>query len=378
MEYKVKFFSSKYSTPNWARYQHTSIVIAEGLKALKIPFCGNVDYWFDNNSNSYLIQKDSKKFEANIHIYSSHYLIDNPEALKSCDWSKINVLLDNEDGFDSPCMDPKYEKFDLILRCHYNKKFESFTEKMEWAQERNASYLPQTKPWNFGLSNRIIEYVDKHRNVKIDNKVLCNFRMSHNIRKMGVEAFNPILAKKYNIYNNITESLDVNHTKDPLGYWAQTGRRHNETYYKDINQSILTYAFGGKIFYDPIGENYKEKLKHKGRRLIAKVQRELNLSESVRNVYTMTQYGGWRLFESFLSNTVPIQIDFEYWDLVWPINPIAGEHYLSVKNFDFKKSAQKLMDLSPDQIQEISQKGREWVLKHYTPEVIAERFLKLV
>ena len=50
---------------------------------------------------------------------------------------------------------------------------------MEWAQERNASYLPQTKPWNFGLSNRIIEYVDKYRNLKVDNKVLCNFMVLH-------------------------------------------------------------------------------------------------------------------------------------------------------------------------------------------------------
>jgi hypothetical protein len=376
VDYKVKFFSSSYNSPNWARYQHTSVAIAEGLSVLGIPFCGNLDYWFDHEINDYLIKKDNRSFDANIHIYSSHFLLDHPEEIGKCDWSKINVLLDNEDGFDSPCMDPKYEKFDLILRCHYNKKFESFREKMDWALDKNACYLRQTKPWNFGLSNRIVKYIDKYRAEEIKDKVLCNFRMKHNIRQMGVDVFNPILSSKYEVFNNVTESLDINETDDHKGYWAQTGRRHNEEYYKNINQCRLTYAFGGKVFFDPIGSDPLKSIKQKGQRLRAKLQRNIGWSESVNQFYTMTQYGGWRLFESFLSNTIPIQIDFEYWNLVWPQNPVAGEHYWSVKHFDFEKSAKDLLNLNVKEIQEISDKGRDWVLEYYTPKAQAERFLK--
>jgi hypothetical protein len=56
------------------------------------------------------------------------------------------------------------------------------------------------------------------------------------------------------------------------------------------------------VFFDPF-----KKIKHKGQRLRAKLQRNIGLSESVNQFDTMTQYGGWQFFESFLFNSVPIQ-----------------------------------------------------------------------
>jgi hypothetical protein len=202
VDYKVKFFASSY----------TSFAIAECLSILGIPFLENTDYWFDPEINDYLIKKDDASFDANIHIYFSHFLLDHPEELDNCDWSKISVLLDNED------------------------------------------------------------------------------------------TFNPILSSKYEVFNNVMEYLNMNETDDHKGYWGQTERRHNEEYYKNINQCRLKDAFRWKVFFDPF-----KKIKHKGQRLRAKLQRNIGLSESVNQFDTITQYGGWQFFESFLFNSVPIQ-----------------------------------------------------------------------
>ena len=92
----------------------------------------------------------------------------------------------------------------------------------------------------------------------------------------------------------------------------------------------------------------------------------------------MTQYGGWRFFESFLSNTVPIQIDLDYWACEWPVLPIPGEHYWAVKGMDFEGSARELMKLSDQELKRISENGRKWVLDNYSPKPIADRFLSYI
>lgn len=373
-----KFHISPYSNPGWARYQHTTVVLAEGFQALGLKYTGNIDYWWNVEEGEYLIQKSADD-NADVHIYSSHLLLDDPSYMEKIDWTKYNVFIDNEDGFDTPAMEDKYAKFNLILRCHVNKKFYTFTEKMEWAQEKRSNFLPQVKPWNFGLSNRIINYVDKYRGEEVKDRVLCNFRMPHNMRKLGVEGFNKVLSNQYEIYNNVTEGLDVTETDDDKGYWAQTGRRHNEQYYKDINGSKFTYAFGGKLWQDPIGSNKALKMKsiyYKGMDFIKK--KISGVEMYAPEIYTMTQYGGWRFFESFLSNTVPIQIDLAYWGCEWPEMPIASKHYWAVKGTNFEASAKELIKLSDEELQKISDQGREWVLKHYSPTAVANRFLSYI
>ena len=377
---KILFYSSAYQKPEWARYQHTSVSLAEGFRDLGIEYYGNIDYWYDLDNQCYLIQKAPEGFDPDVVIYSSHYLLDFPEELANVDFSKKTVLIDNEDGWDTPAMDDQYKDFDLILRCHLSKKVRTHREKMLWetAQAKCSNYLPQVKPWNFGLSYRMINAIDKFKDRPVKDQVLCNFRMPHNLRDLGVQGFNKVLDKKYKIFNNITETLDVTDTDDHLSYWSQTGRRHNEVYYKDINESKFNYAFGGKFYYDPIGHNKLLKLKQTFQRGMAFLSNKLGLSPKENTYYTMTQYGGWRLFESFLSNTVPIQIDFDYWDLDWPVMPEHGKHYWAVKGFRFEESAKELDQLSEEELQKIVEQGRQWVLDNYHPKVVAERFLSYI
>lgn len=369
---KIKFFSSPYRDPGNARYQHTSVVLAEGLRELGVPYFGDREYWWDLSTNCYLIS-DGGQEDADVYVYSSQFLLDFPSELEKIDYSKITILIDNEDGFYTPSMDDRYGKFDLILRCHYNKKFKEFKHLLDWDGKENwrPNYLKNVVPWNYALSYRMIEGVKKSWELKTENRVLSNFRMYHNYRQWSVEGFTKGFNNQIEIYNNITDSLEVLDTDDNLSYWAQTGRRHNEQFYSDINSSKLLFAFGGRVYYDPSGSRFKELFG----RAFCKIANLMSLPPQEYRFNTMTQYGGWRLFEGFLANTVPIQLNFDYWGLDWPVNPIHKKHYWGVDGYNFEASAKELLSLSDRELSDIAQEGKEWVMRNYSPRVVASRFI---
>lgn len=83
-------------------------------------------------------------------------------------------------------------------------------------------------------------------------------------------------------------------------------------------------------------------------------------------------------YQSFLSNTVPVQVDLEYWSCVWPEMPIHGVHYWSTQNVDFLGSAKALLNLTDLELDAIAETGRKWVLENYSPLPVAKRLLKYV
>jgi hypothetical protein len=373
----ILFNLQPYTSPSRAHYQHAALVIAEGLEKLGYTFYGNIDFWYNREKEEYTIKKAPADFEPDVNLFSCWYVIRNEETfLDKVNFNKINVLLDAQDGWDTPVISKEFEDFDLILKCHYSKPFRSFKYKMPWAKEFYASYPEKTVPWNFGLSNRIIDAIDKYRDCEVKDQVLINFRMPYAVRAMSVEIIPPLIDHKFKIHNNITDSMDELETDDDLSYWAQSGRRHNEIYFKDINEAKFTFAFCGKLIDFPISGSFGSRLKRFYQRLMVKISDLLDLAPKDNAYQLILNYGGWRLFESFISNTVPLQMDFEYWGMDWPELPKNGEHYISVKGLRFKDAAKRILDMSEGERQRISKNGREWCLTHYSPKPVAERFLK--
>ena len=375
---KIKFHLEKYVEPGKAHYQHAVLVVAEGLKELGVEFYGNIDYWFEPELNEYVIKKADDDFEEDINIYSCWHVIRSPEVIKEVNYDKINILIDQQDGWVTPAQHPDFKDFDLILKCHCSKRFEKFTEKMEWATDYYTNYPDNLRPWNFGLSNRIIRMIDKYRHLEPKNQALVNFRMPYDVRSMSVEQISPIISKKYTIYNNITDPMSLLTTDDPLSYWAQSGRRHNEVYFKDINESKITYAFCGRVIDYPINKSLPSRTDRLIKRVNAKVANLLNLPPQENKYLLIIQYGGWRLFESFISNTLPLQMDFEYWGMWWPEMPVHGEHYWSVKGFRFKECAYEILNMPEEQRKEIAENGRAWALKYYSPKPVAQRMINYI
>jgi hypothetical protein len=374
---KILFKVQPYVKPALAHYQHSILVIAEGLKELGIEFYGNIDYWYDLEDQEYVIQKAPEDFQADVELYSCWYVIRNKETFeKEINSNAINVLLDAQDGWDTPTLWKEFDAFDLILKCHAIKPFREFKHKMPWATDNYAKYPEKTRPWNYALSNRLIRYVDKYRHLEPKDEVLVNFRMPHDVRSMAVNRMPHIIEPKYKIKNNITDPLSLMDTDDRMSYWGQTGRRHNEEYYQDINSCKYTFAFGGKLLNFPMKEDLASRVDLMRKRVAAKMANKFKLAPMENRYKALIQYGGWRLFESFISNTVPVQMDFEYWNLDWPEMPVDGEHYISVKGLRFEDAAHKLVSQTEEERQIMSDKGREWCLKHYSPKPVAQRFLE--
>ncbi len=364
---RVKFFIIP---PNYYKgeYQHESICLAEGFQELGVEFYGVNEYWFDLDTGKYLIQKAPHDFKADIHIYNQYYLIHFPEESTRVDYSLINILIDVEDGLYSAYSSRNiYSRFNLILRSHFNKKI------------KYSAYHPNIQPWAFGLSKRIMNQIDKTQDSMVKDQVLINYRVNQSIRDLALEQFTPPMKNKYKICNYTTDTSEQAlelFSKRDLSFWTQTNKRHDPRYYELLNESLLTYAFGGFLHIKPFATN------RINRQLQIYYELKKNILEKTRrdtsDCYLISQFDSWRWWEALYSNTCPIHMNFEDWNWVLPEMPLEGVHYWGVKRFEFEQSATKLLALSRQEILEIGKKGRSWVSEHYSPVAVAKRFLRIM
>ncbi|HVA98903.1 MAG TPA: hypothetical protein VNG53_08410 [Bacteroidia bacterium] len=374
-----KFFLVPSNHPP-AAYHHEMVAIAEGLRDLGISYYGTLNYWKESETNNYLIEQAPANFDAEVHIYSVYYFnYYKLDIEKTVDYTKINIIIDREDGYYSLFSDKRYSKFDAILKTHYNKNIPYHY------------YQKNVIPWAFGLSNRIIKSIDESINTKVEDKTYINFRITHHLREMAYEKFNPIISQKYPI--DFSSSLSaitgkpfkaeaIKEEQPPYFseaeklYQLQTGFRHDTNYYRKLNSSLLTYTFGGYVATKPFLTN---RLLHPIHYLYKSIRwgyEQLNLD--VSNLVFIYQYDSWRWWEALYANTCPIHMDFEDWGWVLPVMPENKIHYWGVKKLDFEKSANELRQLHRDDILQIGLNGRNWSKQHYNPLATANRLIDLV
>lgn len=362
-----------------AAYHHELVAVAEGLKDLGMKYYGTLDYWKEPDTNKYLIEKAPKNYEAEVNIYSVYYFYFYKGEIDKVDYSKINIIIDKEDGYYSLFSDRQFHKFDIILRTHYNKNIPYHY------------YQKNVKPWAFGLSNRIIQSIDASINTPIEDKVYVNFRVNHNLREMAYEKFNPIISKKYPIDFSTTlpsiterpfksdiikeETNQIFSETDKL-YQLQTGFRHDLNYYRKLNSSILTYAFGGIVYVKPFLTNRLLHPKHQVYKLIHSGYKYINAD--ISKLVFINQYDSWRWWEALYSNTCPIHMNFNDWGWLLPEMPENKVHYWGVNKLNFEESATQLMQLHRDDILQIGLNGRIWAKKHYSPVATTNRLLSLI
>jgi hypothetical protein len=367
MQPRIKFFILP---PNYyeREYQHESVSLAEGFRELGILFYGTTDYWWDPDRKQFLIQKAPDEFVAEIHVYNQNYLYHFPEEVRNVDYSVVNILIDVEDGlYSAYTQRALYEKFDLILKAHYTKNI-------------NYSYYHKNiQPWAFGLSERIMQQIDSCMGVPVEKQVLINYRISHSLRSIASARFSPGISGNYELFKYTTDTSPEGFgafTEKDLLFWKQTNQRHDPQYFKWLNKSLLTYAFGGFTQIKPFATNRLVRQLQSFFRIKAAVLSKLGQDTS--SCYFIYQYDSWRLWESFYSQSCPVHMDFEDWGFVLPVMPVNKVHYWGVKRLDFEKSAEELVQLKEETIKEMGLKGRAWVKENYGPKAVAARFLKTV
>jgi len=368
---RIKFFVMPYFHPD--NYSPEIIALGEGLKNRDVEIFSNVNYWFVPEDNSYLFStKDSKEYD--IGIYDYKYLFHSKRwTLNAIDKSKVNVLIDRNDWLDQEWNDPKViHSFDLILVDHMIKGF---------------AYPKNVKPWSIGVTNRIMNYINKS---SIDDKqirqkrILSNSRVPHNLRKAIQSGLNKKLNNGFTLSSVFTKNMkemgdDPHITVNDKHYATSTAGRHNPMYYQLINEYLITNAVGGYYEYKPVFRtpySLFKKLQRKPYALLNPILEKTNMD--MRKTVFIFQYDSFRFWEIMYSHSCVLSMDFEYWGFQLPINPVEGEHYIGVTDLQCKSVTERLSALSVEEIRNISENGRLWCEQNYSPNAVTERLFKML
>lgn len=358
---KIFFFCYPLGTPDKAGYEHQIVSIAEGLRLHNVDFYGNVNYWQeDSGENSFLIKEnpDVDYKDCDVVVLSS-VLFDYkrldllPQNLFSSKRNYKLIFIDSADGLVTPGLEPQVRSADYVLKSHYCKK---------------ADYPANFIPWQFGLTNRIIQSINAIPFQDREDEICVNYRVRHTLRNLAEKRVMGLFYENFTP-NSQVDSFKENNFEDEnsLLFWKQTGRRHYPSYYARLGRSKLSSAFGGSL---------KNPLTVKRGRvweLLGKAERFLNTT--IREYDRVYQFDSWRFWESLASGCCTLHVDFARYSAALPVMPTSGEHYIGVDFADLGKVKDILRD--EKNLEYIANNGRNWALENYSPKKIAERFLTL-
>jgi hypothetical protein len=357
---KIYFICYPHGPANKSGYEHQIISIAEGLKKLNVDFSGNVNYWRNSLKNDdFLIRAEEKiNFEnVDVVVFSAALFYYNrldllPKNLLSAKHNFKIVFIDSSDGLITPGFYKKLRNIDFILKSHYC----------------NKHHFPKNFiPWQYGLTNRIIDSVKPLPFEQRADEIQINFRVKHQSRKLIDKSVMNIFYEFYRPNYTVDSHNEIDFDGINELYWRQTGRRHYPSYYSRLGRSKLCSAFGGYLQKSNFANN-----KRIFSPFIYRIENRLNPKPFDR-IY---QFDSWRLWESLASGCCTLHLDFKKYGMSLPVMPENMTHYFGV---DLDKINQiKEISRNKEMIANIGNNGREWVLKNYCPQKIAERFLNLV
>jgi hypothetical protein len=355
---KIYFHCFPQGKPEKTAYQHGMVCLAEGFELLGVKFYSDRNYWKKSlQKNDYLFKHnpDVKPDDCDIVITGHDWIAYGrklPEGLLRRNRKYRAVYMDESDGQPTFSWYKEARKFDVILRSHYNLKL------------NNPSNM---KPWAFGLSDRIIRYTENSlERIERKKTVLINFRSDHSLRRLiKKEVFDrliDVLPQDTTIESFNPDNLE------PIDriFWEQTGRRHYPDYYQRL-KSILGCVCVGGFNIPPVFTNNL---------LAQNIWRKLT-----RPVYfnsgIIAQFDSWRFWEALAAGCASFHLDLEKYGLALPVMPENWKHYIGL-NLDNRKDSVLKIRKNLEQLPEIALAGKEWAIKHYSPEPTARRFLDTV
>jgi hypothetical protein len=357
MNDSIYFFCFPLGPPERAGYQHQLISIAEGLRELNISFYSNINYWnLDPINQNYLFLNDNSidyrdcaavVFSSTMFNYDSMHLL--PNDLFNDERTYKIIFIDDSDGFITPGFN-LYKKVDIVLKSHYNKKYK---------------YPENFRPWQFGLTNRIIDALNPKPFQERKKEVLVNFRVSHKLRDQAERDIMPVISK-FLKENDETDSIEDNKLIEDQLNWHQTGRRHYSSFYQRLSNSAACACFGGEF------QNALSNKEGRAAYYLRQLNNKINLIKPDR----VLQFDSWRFWESLAAGCCVLQVDLNKYGIKLPVMPANNRHYIGV---DFNNTSSLNKVFSNEKIlEDISESGKEWALKYYSPKQTAIRFLDLL
>ncbi|MBV6644237.1 MAG: hypothetical protein KI790_02245 [Cyclobacteriaceae bacterium] len=343
-------------------YLHNLIAIAEGLKDLGHPFYANQNYWKDSPSDpAYLFNQDPQVDPRDCDIIITSSRVSQAgwpkgwfENFRDRQRPKV-VFIDTADGMVTPGFSKPYKWSDIILKCHYNEKY---------------NYPDNFHPWQFGLTKRIINAVSPAGYDLRELKLLSNFRVAHQVRNHAKRHFLPLLKDFLDIDESVNNFSEYGQDPYERHLWSATGQRHYQSYYDRLSNTLACACFGG----------FMKKPLYKGvfplQRVISKLDRSFPLV-FFQKFDRIVQFDSWRFWEAMVAGCCAFHVDFDHYGVRLPVNPVNYEHYIGVNFENLKNTQNFLLTQENAKLHEIGSQGRDWVLDHYSPKAVAKRLLEL-
>lgn len=360
MQDKIYFYCAPSGIPDSKEtvYQHVIVSLAEGLKALGIPFYSNRDFWkTDIEDDKYLLKCDPKVTPDDCSVVVMHtawftYGLPMPEGLFHPHRHYTTVYFESE-ADAKHAWRPEFKLFDFIFRCHFNTRFK---------------YPKNFYPWAFGLSNRILrELVEIPSFAERNRSLLVNFRIHHPIRTCIQENLLPQLQSILPIDNSVDATQSP--PSDPYDFlqWTQTDRRHYPRYYERLRFSSACACFGGLLINPwPLDAFGPSKLWDRA------INKIITLVDS--RPRRIMNWESWRFWEAMAAGSVVLHVDLEKYGAALPEMPQNWRHYIGVDLENLQDTVDRI-EGDPDLLEKISSAGRDWAIQHYSPIPTAQRFL---
>lgn len=369
MKLKVKFFITPVYPYGNDHYFHEIIALAEGFLELGHEILGNANYWWQPETNSYLIAEDIANNDFDLAIYDYRYVTSFSHLLfrkgyPNFEKNKIHILIDRNDWIQPIWWNNKnYEIFDFIFAGNLYK---------------TKKYEHNIKPWAIGLTNRIIKTIDRFYNPENEREQMTgyNFRVDHNMRGYLLNNLIAQLQKYPSVpkftNNNFNLELDRFYNKTSIN-------RHNPEYYKTLCTTKLFMAFGG--YYDFKPSHYQPL--NLVDRLCKKpyywnYKRLKKSGKDFSNTVFIFQQDNFRFWEVLYSGAVAINLDLEHWNFKLPVMPQLNEHYIGIGSLKANSIERSLTLLTDEELATISKQGRQWVFDNYSPKAQAKRVLEYI
>lgn len=317
------FLLKPFVGPTKANYQHAPIVFAEGLLQHKILFAANIDYYSDPSGN-YLFQKADVPPPNTIYIVTAH-----PEDFK-----------DEMAAFNNT------RKYDIII----------FDSKDEWVRPQSTSLLQfayryfmtsskvitdRIKPLCFAASNRMLDIIQIQPKIPwADRKeaIFWAHRVdNHRLRNIVKDVYD----KKGISYHTYLDNFETPDDPVALHWWTQTGRRHNPTYFAELQKYKYLDAHGG---YD-------------------------------NNTGGIVQWDSWKVWEGLLSGMLVITADLDFYNIKLPFKLVPFVHYIPVRYDHIPDAYRNLDRLSDAKKMQIAVAGQQFALENICPKSMAKYIL---
>lgn len=360
-------------------FQDDIIPLAEGLRELGIPYYSRANYWRQSSGrDDFLFQAtpNVRPEDCDVVVFPASWFHwwrvgdreptrhPFPEFIKRQSRSYRTVMLDSLDGYRTVSWQDDFRYFDIILRVKLN---------------RRAWHPSNLQPWALGLSNRMLAategrlpWQERRRAAFVSYNASHPF--PHGSRTAAIEKLHPRLEAILPAWQ--PPFVDIkNPPANPLDalMWRQTTGRHSPEYYQRLGSVMACSAFCGELvpplpFDSPecylVGGN-----KAKLRRLFFEMLAKVDLRSP-----RIISCDSFRFWETLVAGTLAFNVDLELYGLQLPVMPENWKHYIGV-NFDRLDKDIERIQSDPGCLERIAAAGRDWALEHYSPKVVAKRFL---